>query len=58
MTQSYTLEKMVIIKSGFVLNCMIRDKSPLCQEDILRLLVNNQANFYRFSIFLHMYNLA
>ena len=27
-------------------------------KHILRWLVNNQTNFYRFSIFLHMYNLA
>ena len=31
MTQSYNLEQTVIIKSGFVLNCMISDKSPFCQ---------------------------
>ena len=34
MTQSYTLEQVVINKSGFVLNCMISDKSPFCQAHI------------------------
>ena len=32
-------------------------KVPFAKH-ILRWLVNNQTNFYRFSIFLHMYNLA
>ena len=34
MTQSYNLEQVVIIKSGFVLNCMISDKGPFCQAHI------------------------
>ena len=32
MAQSYNLEQVVIIKSGFVLNCMISDKSHFCQS--------------------------
>ena len=43
MTQSYNLEQMVSIKSA---------------KHMLRWLVSNQANLYRFSILLHMYNLA
>ena len=34
MTQSYNFEQVVIIKSDFVLNCMISDKSPFCQAHI------------------------
>ena len=34
MTRSYNLEQVVIIKSGFVLNCMISDKRLLFQAHI------------------------